>query len=372
MVHQLSRQEARRIAVRAQLLDASRPTDLLDVIRHLGLVQNDTTAAVAPSAHLVCWSRIGSGYAPADLDDLLGDRSLVEFLGAIRPAEDIALFRAEMQEWPGREPLRDWQVGLRDWVKANHACREEILQCLRSEGPLPARELPDICAVPWRSTGWTNYRNVVRLLDFMEQRGEVAVSGRSNRERLWDLADRIYPDDSVVPAEEARTRRDQRRMTSLGIARETGPECLVEPLDVGTAGEPAVIEGVRGRWRVDPAQLGQPFSGRAVLLSPLDRLVVDRKRMAEIFEFDYQLEMYKPAARRRWGYYALPILYGDRLVGKLDAAADQRAGILQINAIHQDVEFTEEMRAAIDGEIAELGRWLQLHIEVASSGKYSS
>jgi hypothetical protein len=131
MVHRLSRQEARRIAVRAQLLDAARPSSLLDVIRHLGMVQNDTTAAVAPSAHLVCWSRIGSHYAPCDLDDLLDDRALVEFRGAIRPAEDMASFRADMQEWPGREPLRDWQFYLRDWVKANDACREDILQWLR-------------------------------------------------------------------------------------------------------------------------------------------------------------------------------------------------------------------------------------------------
>jgi uncharacterized protein len=368
MVHHLSRQHARRIAVRAQLLDATRPSGLLDLVRHLGMVQNDTTAAVAPSAHLVCWSRIGPAFAPSDLDDLLDGRSLVELRGAIRPAEDMALFRADMRDWPGREPLRDWQVYLHDWVKANDACREEILQWLRSEGPLPARELPDTCSVPWRSTGWTNYRNVVRLLDFMEQRGEVAVSGRSGRERLWDLADRVYPDDPVVPAEEARIRRDQRRLTALGIAREKGPECPVEPLDVGNAGEPAVIDGVRGKWRVDPMQLGQPFHWRAALLSPLDRLVVDRKRMAEIFEFDYQLEMYKPAAKRRWGYYALPILYGDRLVGKVDAAADQRAGVLWINAIHEDVPFTKSMRAAIDQQIADLGQWLQLQIEYASSG----
>jgi hypothetical protein len=208
---------------------------------------------------------------------------------------------------------------------------------------------------------------VVRLLDFMEQRGEVAVSGRSNRERLWDLADRVYPDDPVVPAEEARIRRDRGRLAALGIAREKGPECPVEPVDVGNAGEPAVIEGVRGNWRVDPTQLGRPFHGRAALLSPLDRLVVDRKRMTEIFDFDYQLEMYKPAAKRRWGYYALPILYGDRLVGKLDAAADQRAGVLRISAIHQDFEFSKSMRAAIDREIAALGQWLQLHIEYASA-----
>lgn len=364
MVHQLSRRDARRIAVRAQLLDAPRPANLRQLIHHLGVLQVDTTAAIAPSADLVCWSRMGSGYRPADLDSLLEDRSLVEFLGMIRPGEDIALFRADMQDWPGREPLRDWQVGLSVWVKANDACREQILQSLRSEGPLPARELPDGCAVGWRSTGWNDNRNVVKLLEFMEQRGEVAVSSRAGRERLWDLADRVYPDDPMVPAERARRHRDQRRLASLGIARAKGPECPVEPVDAGEAGEPAVIDGVRGRWRVDPRQLGQPFRGRAALLSPMDRLVADRKRMAEIFEFDYQLEMYKPVAKRRWGYYALPILYGDRLVGKLDAEADRRAGVLRINAIHEDVEFTKSMRAAIDRQIRDLAQWMRLHIEV--------
>ncbi|MBO0823261.1 MAG: YcaQ family DNA glycosylase [Actinobacteria bacterium] len=364
MVHLLSRRDARRIAIRAQLLDASRPTSLLGLVRHLGVLQVDGTAAVAPSADLVCWSRMGSSYRPADLDALLADRSLVEFRNVIRPAEDIAWFRAEMQDWPGREPLRDWQAGQIAWVKANDACREEILQWLRSEGPLPARELPDNCAVPWRSTGWSNHRNVLKLLEIMEQLGEVAVSGRDGRERLWDLADRVYPEVPVMPAETAEVERNERRLTSLGIARATGPACPAEKQDVGDAGEPAVIDGVRGMWRVDPAQLGQPFRGRAALLSPLDRLVADRKRMAEIFEFDYALEMYKPAAQRRWGYYALPILYGDRLIGKLDAEADRRANVLRINAIHQDVEFTTAMTSAVDREIRGLADWLQLHLEV--------
>ena len=365
MVHRLSRQEARRIAVRAQRLDAPRPDGLLGLVRHLGLVQVNLTAAVAPSAGLVCWARLGPSFSPADLEPLLTVRSLVEFRGVLRPAGDIALFRADMQDWPGREPLRDWQIYQDDWVKANDACREDILQALRSEGPLPARELPDTCAVPWRSTGWSNDRNVLQMLDFMERRGEVAVSSREGRERLWDLAGRVYPDDPAVPGGEARARRDERRLASLGIARAKGPECPVEPLDAGDAGELAVIDGVRGTWRVDPGQLGQPFRGRAALLSPLDRLVADRRRLAGIFEFDYQLEMYKPAARRRWGYWALPILYGDRLVGKLDTAADRGAGVLRINAIHQDAEFTATMRAAIDREIRALARWLQLEIEGA-------
>jgi hypothetical protein len=129
-------------------------------------------------------------------------------------------------------------------------------------------------------------------------------------------------------------------------------------------GEPAVIEGVRGGWRVDPAQLDQPFSGRAALLSPIDRLIYDRKRMAELFEFDYQLEMYKPAAKRRWGYYALPILYGDRLVGKLDATSDRPAGVLRVNAIHRDMPFTTAMNTAIHREIESLATCLNLKLRL--------
>jgi hypothetical protein len=367
MVHELSRQQARRIAVRAQWLAAPRPDDLLDLVRHLTLLQVDLTAAVAPNAELVCWSRLGSSFRPDDLDALITGGSLAEFRGMLRPAEDIALFRAGMRDWPGPEPLKDWQVYIQDWVKANEACRQDILQTLRSEGPLPARDLPDTCVVQWRSTGWTHHRNVMRLLEFMEARGEVAVSSRENRERVWDLASRVYPDSApgstALPADQATALRDQRKLASLGIARAKSPQVPGEALDAGAAGEPAVIEGVRGTWRVDPGQLGRPFRGRAALLSPLDRLVMDRKRLAEIFEFDYQLEMYKPAARRRWGYFALPVLYGDRLAGKLDAAADRRAGMLRIRALHQDVPFTAAMTAAVEREIHDLARWLQLHIE---------
>ena len=91
-----------------------------------------------------------------------------------------------------------------------------------------------------------------------------------------------------------------------------------------------------------------------------DRLIHDRVRALDIFEYEYQLEMYKPAATRRWGYYALPVLYGDRLVGKLNAAADRKAGVLRVNAVHQDVPFTREMSAAVDTEIAGLAAWLGL------------
>jgi uncharacterized protein YcaQ len=363
-VHQLSRREARRIAVRAQLLDRHRPSDLLDVVRRLSLLQIDLTAAVAPSADLVVWSRLGFSYDPAELAAAVQAGTLVELRGMIRPGEDLALYRAEMAGWDAREGLGEGGEALRRWVRANDTGRRDILDRLEVDGPLPASALPDTCDIPWKSSGWNDDRNVTMMLEMMVLRGEVAVAGRQGRERLWDVAERVYPDTETIPEDKALRMRNERRLRALGIARARGPECPVEPNDVGEAGEPAVVEGVRGTWRVDPDQLGRPFAGRAALLSPLDRLVYDRKRTLELFEYEYSLEMYKPAAKRRWGYYALPILYGDQLVGKLDATADRPARVLRVDAIHQDVPFTKAMASAVHREIKDLAHWLRLDLDL--------
>jgi uncharacterized protein len=369
-VHRLSRQDARRIAVRAQLLTSSRPASLLETVRGLTVLQLDPVSAVAPSADLVAWSRLGPAYHPDDLKTAIARQQVIELQAFLRPAEDLALYRAEMAAWPGGGELRDWQVLIREWVAANDRCRSDILARLADGGPLLSRELPDTCVRPWQSTGWTNNKNITRLLEFLVARGEVAVAGRRGRERLWDLAERVYPDRPVLSAAEAAQERDRRRLTALGIARTSGPQTGMEPAIVGAAaGEPAEIEGVRGQWRVDPARLceslGGPFDGRAALLSPFDRLVHDRVRAVVVFEYEYQLEMYKPAAKRRWGYYALPILYGDRLVGKLDATADRKAGVLTVSAVHQDSPFTADVTAAVEAEMASLAGWLGLELNRA-------
>jgi uncharacterized protein YcaQ len=358
--HQLTQPEARRIAVRAQLLDSRRPAGLIEMIRRLDLVQADQTATVAPSADLVSWSRLGSSYARAELSKALNDRTLIELQGMIRPAEDVALFRAEMAQWRDSAAPGGWQLTQQRWVRANDACRGDILIRLSAAGPMAARELPDTCEVAWGSTGWTNNKNVIQMLGFMVRRGEVAVAGREGRERLYDIASRVYPDSPTVPLDEALRIRNERRLRSLGIARARGPESSVEPGDLSEVGEEAEVEGVRGKWKVDPAQLDQPFEGRVALLSPLDRLVFDRKRMLDLFDFDYQLEMYKPVAKRRWGYYALPILAGDHLVGKIDATADRNAGILRVDAIHEDLPFDGETTVAVNAEIESLALWLGL------------
>ncbi|WP_127480070.1 DNA glycosylase AlkZ-like family protein [Nocardioides pantholopis] len=360
-IHRLSRAEARRIAVRAQLLTQERSTDLAETVRRLWLVRLEPTSAIAPSADLVLWSRIGAAYDPQDLRDALDEQRLVELRGTVRHPDDLAAHRAEMAIWPGEEPLRDWQERRRDWLLTNDECRRDVLSQLRADGPLPTSELPDTCVQPWRSSGWNNQRNLVMLLGLLVENGEVAVAGRNGRDKLWDLADRVYPDDPVPDLATARRLRAERRLAALGLARAAAAEMPGEPVDVGPIGEPAVVEGVRGRWWVEPGQLdrvAEPLAGRAVLLSPFDRLLYDRKRVAELFEFDYILEMYKPAAQRRWGYYALPILYGDRLVGKLDARFDRDEGELLVHAVHRDEPFDAATRDAVDAEIESLRAWL--------------
>ncbi|MBA2331460.1 MAG: winged helix DNA-binding domain-containing protein, partial [Actinobacteria bacterium] len=174
----------------------------------------------------------------------------------------------------------------------------------------------------------------------------------------------VYPGDVIVPSvDEAHQVRNERRLASLGIARQKTVAMPMEPADVGEAGEPAVVEDTPGEWRVDPAALAaltEGFEGRTALLSPFDRLVHNRVRAQELFDFEYSLEMYKPAAKRRWGYFALPILHGERLIGKVDAAADRKASALRVHAIHEDVRFTRPMTKAVQAELKDLASWLGL------------
>jgi uncharacterized protein YcaQ len=354
-IHRLDRTEARRIAIRAQMLDASRPTDLVAVVNRLTFLQVDPTAVVAPNADLVSWTRLGSAYQPTHLTTALEeDRTLFELNALIRPMTDLGLYRAEMAIWPHREYTRNWMT-------ANKRFARDILDRLAASGPLLSRDIPDSSQVPWSSSGWTGDRNVTQMLEFLIMQGKVAIAGRQGRQRIWDLAERVYPANvPVVPAHEADRARNERRLRALGIARAKGTAIPIEPAMVWDAGEPAIVEGVRGEWRVDPEALGKPFEGRTALLSPFDRLIHDRGRALELFDFEYTLEMYKPKDQRRWGYFALPILHLDQMVGKVDATADRKSSTLQVHAIHQDVPFTRTIAKAVQAELDALASWLGL------------
>lgn len=362
VAHRLSKDEARRIAVHAQLLDAPRPTDLVEVVDRLTVLQIDPTAAIAPSADLVLWSRLGSAYDPDDLTRAVEvERTLVETVAYIRSPRDVPAVIAEVREaepWPA----------MAEWLEANEPFRRDILTLLEKEGPLLSRDIPDTSVVPWPSSGWTNDRNVTKMLEALALRGHIAVSGRKGRQRYWDLPERVYPPAlPTLDLETATRHRNERRLAALGIARASGPQIPGETPYVGDAGEEAVVDGVPGTWRVHPAYLGMPFSGRTALLSPFDRLVHDRVRAEQLFGFEYFLEMYKPKDKRRWGYFALPVLHGDALVGKLDATADRKAGVLVVNAIHEDVPFTKAMTAAVREEIGDLAAWLGLSVTITQS-----
>jgi uncharacterized protein YcaQ len=353
----LSQTEARQLAVRAQLLDAHRPTDLVEVIRGLTFVQVEPTAAVAPTADLVLWSRLGAHYEPDDLVvSLERENSLFELSLMIRPMSDLGLYRAEMLEFPRQDSTRRW-------LDDNREFREDVLERLGADGPLTARDIPDSSVVPWSSSGWNANRNVMMMLECLALGGEIAVAGRRGRDRLWDVAERVYHSDiPTVPLEDATRIRNEKRLRALGIARNKTPDMPVETTRVGDAGVPATIDGLDGAWRVDPEALGSPFVGRTALLSPFDGLIRDRRRMSDLFGFDYALEMYKPASKRQWGYYALPILHGDRLVGKVDATADRTRAVLAVHAIHEDKPFGTDLADAVRHELGQLADWLGLEL----------
>lgn len=356
MVVELDIGEARRIAVRAQLLDADVRVGLVGLVERLNLLQLDPTAAVAPSADLVAWSRLGNAYHPSQLDSAVRARELFELDAFIRPVSQLPVILGSLAGWP-------LYARHREWLEANDSFRRDLLAALRERGESLSRDLPDTAVVGWRSTGWTHDRNVTQMLEFLTLTGEVAIAGRLGRQRVFDLAERVYPPGLELPDKaDALRQREEFRLRASGIVRVGGTVVPGEPYQADNSGVPVVVKGVPGRWRVDPAQLDRDFTGRTALLSPFDRLVHDRVRAEQLFGFEYVLEMYKPAAARRWGYYALPILHGDRLVGKLDATADRKTGRLAVNAVHEDQQFSAEVTAGVDAELAALADWLGLEL----------
>jgi uncharacterized protein YcaQ len=351
VTHRLTREEARRLIVRAQLLDADRPGDVVEVAEQLGCIKLDPTATIAPCEHTVLWSRIGWSYEPGQLHKAVEiDRLLFEFDGAFRPMSLLPLLLPAMRRWPQRESHRQW-------LGANARFRADVLARLRAEGPLLANQIPDTAQVSRAPDGWSGSNQVPHMLDFLLRQGEVAIVGREGRHRRWDLAERVYPGD-LPEYDEAEAERllAQRRLQAAGLAKERSPWT-----PVGTAGEPAAVEGSAWKYRVDPealAALEDDVGGRIALLNPYDGLLFDRPRLSEVFAFDFVLEQFKPASQRRYGYFAHPILAGDRFIGMLDAEVDRSTQALRINAVHEFLAWEPEEHDMVRAEIAELAEWL--------------
>jgi uncharacterized protein len=321
----VSLEEARRIAVRAQGLDG-RASGVLETVRALGFLQLDPISSVAPPQHLVLWSRLGA-FDVAELDRLLWqERQLVEWDAFVYPSEDLPILKAFM-----RRRDRPLDRSIVAWLKEHASFRRHVLRELRERGPLLSREIEDSPAHRREEHRWWGQRKMGLMLECLAARGEVAVVGRRGKQRVWDLAERWYPETETLPLAKARRLYEEKRFRAVGVR-----------LD-------------RGRLVAHPEAEDGPIPGRTTFLSPFDRLVHDRDRAEALWSFFYRLEMYVPAAKRQYGYYVLPILCGDRLVGRIEPVFDRKTRTLTVKGVWWE-PGQEELDLA--GPLDDLERWL--------------
>ena len=231
----MSLAEARRIAVRSQLLDGT-ATGVLETVRRLGFLQLDPISVVAPPQHLVLWSRLGP-FDTAELDRLLWEeRSLVEWRAFLWPAEDLPLLQARMRS--NRAGKAGGAARANEYLKANAGFRRYVLRELDARGPLLSREIEDHVSMNRDAHDWWGVRKMGLMLEVLAGRGEVAVVGRRGKQRLWDLAERWYPETERISWREAQAVLAEKRFRALGVKLERG-RLIVHPDAVdGTVPEP--------------------------------------------------------------------------------------------------------------------------------------
>jgi uncharacterized protein YcaQ len=303
---------------------------VLDTVRRIGFLQIDPIAAVATPQQLVLWSRLGP-YDPAELERLLWtEHKLFEFGAFIRPIEDFPLILARMRRKRTGKYASE-RRGL-EFLQKNAAFRRRVLRELERRGPLLSRELVDASVRTWTSHGWYGTRNVSVMLELLEGRGEVAIVGRRGGHRLWDLAERWYPHVEPPPLEEAERILAEKRWRALGVRSDRD-----------------------GGWEAHPDAQDGRIPARTTFLSPFDRLIYDRDRAEALWDFRYRLEMYVPRAKREFGYYVLPILRGDRVVGRIEPVFDRKAGVLRVNGVWWEPGAKP---VSVERPLGSLGRFL--------------
>jgi uncharacterized protein YcaQ len=357
---EISLRVARRLAVDAQLLGAERQSPdrrgILATVDRIIWLQLDPTSAVARSHFLVLWSRLGQ-YEREDVARLIyKDQRLFEWRAFVYPTRHLPFYLLAMRSKSEKYTYRRYRVA---WMSKNMPLRRQVLSRLRREGPLATSAFDGRDAISWHSTGWTNERNASQMLEFLSAEGRVLVAGRAGQERLWDLTERCVPAKALVSsASPAKLIRDAtiRALRALGVGTTkqisemlpgaVRPQVLRAIESLARSGEfvPARVVTaagtLKGSWYVLAADaervrsLERSWKGRTTVLSPFDTLIRDRARTLALFGMRYSIEIYVPPAKRQYGYFAMPILHDDELIGRIDPRVDREKDALLINAVH--------------------------------------
>ena len=342
----------------------------------MGVLQIDSISVVARSPYLVLWSRLGP-YEPRWLDELLAEGRLFEgwsHAACFIPIEDYGLYRRFMLD--GGEKSRAWFSAHPEEVR-------RVLERIRREGPVRSAEF---ARTDGKKGGWWEWKPEKRALEHLFAAGELMVSRRDpNFHRVYDLRERVLGhalpgwEDAQAPTPEGVRRAFAlKAVRSLGVAaarwvpdyyrtpKKGAAELLDELADEGSLLR-AEMEGVEGSAYVHPenaalaeaAVSGKLRPSRTTLLSPFDPVVWDRARASELFGFDYKIEVYTPAAKRRYGYYSLPILHRGALIGRLDAKAHRKEGVFGVKALHLEpgVAVDHDLAATLAAALGECARW---------------
>ena len=385
--------ELRRLSIAAQCLEAPPPNptkaDVLDTIRRITCLQVDPISVVARTQLLVLFSRLGA-YDPADLEALLwDDKALFEYWGhaaSIVPADDFALFRPQMARHNNTGSER-----LLGWLETNEPFRRALLDELARRGPLYVEEIESRAVESWpHKGGWGGGSDVGIMLEVLWYRGQVSVTRRLGNgfglKKQWGLMAHQVGERAAEPPltqPEAERRAVERALPALGAARlrdvnnyfirkeYKGLKKTLARLEAdGLIQRVAIRDGNDewpGPWYLHNDTLPElerirrgDWRPQTALLSPFDNLIADRDRTELLFGMRYRVEIYTPAARRQYGYYNMPILHGDRIIGRVDPKMDRKAGRLVVNAVHLEpgVALDGETRAAVDGAIASLAGFL--------------
>jgi uncharacterized protein len=393
---ELSSEEARWLAIDAQGLGRPRPSgpvgrrQLRTAIGGAGLLQLDAINVLARTQFLVLFSRLGA-YDVARLHQMSGPGGeLFEYWGrmaSLLPTAHQPLFRWRMEQHGPYGDSPTYGLRRQAWQEVHAGYIASVLREVRDRGPLRASQLSD----PRRRDGeWWERRSVGRqALEFLFTKGELAAWRTEGFERVYDLPERVIPEVVLSlptpPVDEAHRRLLALAARSLGVAtisdlagyylvkQKTAKARLAELLEAGELVEVAVDGWRDAGYMLPDVRLRRPTRQHATLLSPFDSLIWERNRTRRLFGFDYRIEVYTPAPDRRYGYFVLPLLLGDRLVARLDLKADRNTSTLRVvSAFIESGADPDGVASAAAPELDALRAWLQLRgIAVERRGNFA-